>query len=78
MDREAAADVHDLTAAAQLTDLGDVLADHRHDAAGAVAELELQIFAAVSPGSHLGIAHEQRLRDIDSVCKFPDFHRSRR
>ncbi len=71
---EAAADVHDLTASAQLANCAHVLADHRGHTSGAVAELQLQILGPVAPGAHLRFTDEERLRDIDSVCKFPDFH----
>lgn len=70
----AAGHEHDLPRDAVLTHLGDTVPDNRWDAAGAVAERELQVFAAISARPQLDFTHEQRLRDLDSVRKFPNLH----
>jgi hypothetical protein len=60
---------------AKITGLGHVLPHHRGKASGAVAEQELQIFTPVAASSELDLAYEKRLRYVNPIFKFPDFHR---
>jgi NAD(P)-dependent dehydrogenase (short-subunit alcohol dehydrogenase family) len=75
MDEVPPVDVHDLAGSAELTHFGDFIPHDPGHAPGPVAEQEPQILGPVAAPAHLDIAHEQRLRNLTSIRKLPDFHR---
>src|SRR5947208_17147222 len=60
---------HRMPGELEVSCLGQLVPDHAGHGAGAVAELQAQIFAAVAPRAALGLAHEQYLLDLDAVCE---------
>ena len=74
MDLEEAADADDGAARADLAERFDVVPDHRHDAAGAVAEREPQERLAVALRALVDAADQQRLVDLEAVCEVADEH----
>ena len=67
MHRVATAHVHRATRRREALGLGEVLPHHRDHRAGAVAELQAQIVAAVAAGAALDCAHQQYLVDLCAV-----------
>src|SRR5581483_6142148 len=74
MDRVPACDEYDLATHAHCACLLDAVPDDRGNAAGPIAERQLEILAAVPARSQLDVAHEQRLSDLCAVGEFPDKH----
>src|SRR5207253_10229936 len=75
VDREAARYVHERARGAELTQLGDVVPDHRHEASGPVTQDQAQVLAAIAAITRLDVAYQQHLRDVTTVCEVPDSHR---
>ena len=78
VDGVAAGYEQDRSGAAELLGLGHPVPDHCRHAAGTVAHRELQVFAAIAPAPQLDLPDQKGLRDLDSVCKFPNWHAVRR
>jgi hypothetical protein len=69
-----AADVDRRADGGDLRDRGDVVADGRRQAAGAVGQHEVQDLAAVAPGAQLGLADEQHALHRRSLLQLSDEH----
>ena len=67
-------DVHRRARAAELAHCGDVVPDHRRDAAGAVAEDQLEELAAVAPLAPVGLADQEDLVEVGAVLKVANEH----
>ena len=75
MQRVPAVHVQHLAGATELVRALDLVLQDGGNAARAVAQYQLEILGPVAPAANLDIAYEQRLRDVASIRKFPDFHR---
>jgi hypothetical protein len=67
MNRVAPAHVYRFARPRELLDLAELFPDHRHDRPGAIAQLQAQIVAAVTPLPALGLADQQHLVDLCTV-----------
>jgi NAD(P)-dependent dehydrogenase (short-subunit alcohol dehydrogenase family) len=74
MHREGPGDPHDFAGAAELASVLDAVPQHRGNAAGAIAERQLQKVAAVATPPDLNVSHEQGLCDLRTICKLPHQH----
>src|SRR5207237_148084 len=70
----AAADAHRLARARELLDVRQLLPHHAAHGAGAVAQLQAQVVAAIASLAALGLAHEQDLVDLHAVAQFVQEH----
>ena len=70
----AAAHPHRRAGARELLDLGELLPDHARDRAGAVAELQAQVLAAVAALAALDLADQQDLVDLRAVGELVQEH----
>src|SRR4029077_15785768 len=74
MHRVAALHPHRGARACKLLHLRELLPDHAGDRAGAVAELQAKVVAAVAPLAALGLANQEDLVDLRSVDELVQEH----